>query len=125
LALPEDKFQVASVNRGGPNWIERYKRLCERAPPRVLAETEELPRWLTDKKNYDIWQRSNLWMMFNALAENARRLTLIALYNSDREAAVRTAFQPDGPGGTAHLVSIAERWGFKSIKLDARELLES
>jgi hypothetical protein len=117
FALPTDKFQVASVNRGGPKWIERYKRLCERVPPRVLAETEELPHWLTDKKSYDIWQRNNLWMMFNALADNTRRLTLIALYNSDRE--------PDGPGGTAHLVGVAERWGFKTVKLDARELLKT
>jgi hypothetical protein len=43
----------------------------------------------------------------------ARHLTLIALYNSDRE--------PDEPGGAAHLVGVAERWGFKSVKHDARE----
>jgi hypothetical protein len=23
LALPQDKFQVASVQRGGPDWVER------------------------------------------------------------------------------------------------------
>jgi hypothetical protein len=86
-------------------------------PPRVLAESKELPRWLADKKDYDIWQRNNLWMMFNALAEDARRLTLIALYNPERD--------PDGDGGTAHLVGVASRWGFKTVELDARELLKS
>jgi hypothetical protein len=60
---------------------------------------------------------NNLWMLFNALAENARRLTPIVLYNSDRE--------PDGPGGAAHPVRVAERWGFKSVELDARELLKT
>src|SRR5262249_31358653 len=104
LALPEDKFQVESVDRGGPVWVERYRKLCERVPPRVLMETKELPRWLADKKGYDIWQRNNLWMMFNALAKNARRLTLMALYNRERDSR--------GPGGTAHLVDVASRWGF-------------
>jgi hypothetical protein len=56
-------------------------------------------------------------MMFNALATDARYLTLIALYNHERDA--------DGPGGTAHLVNIASKWGFKTVELDARELLKS
>jgi hypothetical protein len=85
LALPQDKFQVASVQRGGPDWVERYHRLCERLPTRVLQESEALPRWLTDKPGYDVWQRSNRWMMFNALAAAARNLTLVALYNRERE----------------------------------------
>ena len=29
-----------------------------------------------------------------------------------------------GPGGTGHLIRIAERWGFKTIELDARQLVE-
>ena len=116
LALPQPMFQVESVNRGGPQWVERYLQLCQRVPPRVLADSKELPRWLADRKNYDIWQRNNLWMMFNALAEGARGLTLIALYNRARDA--------DGPGGTAHLVDVASNWGFKTVELDAQQLLK-
>lgn len=115
LALPVDKFQVSSVQRGGPQWVDRYRRLCDRVVPRVLQKSEALPRWLADTPGYDVWQRSNLWMMFNALATHAPRLTLIALYNPDRD--------PDGPGGTAHLVAEARRSGFRSVELDARELL--
>jgi hypothetical protein len=115
LALPVRQFQVASVQRGGPDWVDRYQKLCERLPAHVLQDTEALPDWLADKRGYDIWQRNNQWMMFHALATTARRLTLIALYNPERDA--------DGPGGTAHLVSLAKRWGFKSIELDARKLL--
>jgi hypothetical protein len=117
LALPEAEFQVESVNRGGPVWVERYQKLCQRLPLRVLAVSKELPRWLAGKNDYDIWQRNNLWMMFNALATDARHLTLIALYNRERD--------PDGPGGTAHLVNIASKWGFKTVELDARKLLKS
>ena len=81
----------------------------------MLQDDKALPRWLADKPDYDIWQRNNLWMMFNALSLDPKRLTLIALYNREREA--------DGPGGTAHLVKTAEAWGFKSIELDGRQLL--
>lgn len=116
LALPRDQFQVESVQHGGPEWVERYRLLCERVPPRVLQDDKALPRWLTDKPNYDVWQRNNLWMMFNALAVNAQHTTMMALFNREREA--------DGPGGTAHLVATTQTWGFKSIELDARKLLE-
>jgi hypothetical protein len=68
-----------------------------------------------DKPDYDVWQRNNQWMMFNAIATGARRLTLIALYNP--------TLDPDGPGGTSHLITLARRWGFKSVELDARALL--
>jgi hypothetical protein len=117
LALPKDMFQAESVNRGGPDWVRRYHALCQRLPPRELAESKDLPRWLTDKKNYDVWQRNNQWMMFNALAERARNLTLMALYNPDRD--------PDGPGGTGHLITLAAGWGFKTVELDARRLLQA
>jgi hypothetical protein len=82
----------------------------------VLSDSKDLPRWLVDKKPYDIWQRNNLWMMFNALAEDAKDLTLIALYNRERD--------PDGTGGTAHLVEVSSSWGFKTVELDARKLLK-
>ena len=115
LALPPNQFQVESVQHGGPKWVERYRLLCEQIPFRVLQDDKALPRWLADKPDYDIWQRNNLWMMFNALSLDPKRLTLVALYNREREA--------DGPGGTAHLVKTAEAWGFKSIELDGRQLL--
>ncbi len=116
LALPRDRFQVESVQPGGPDWVERYRSLCERLPWRVLQDDKALPRWLADKPDYDIWRRNNLWMMFNALAIYPKHLALIALFNRERE--------PDGPGGTAHLVQTAQKWGFKTVELDARALLE-
>lgn len=115
LALPPDQFKATSVQHGGPEWVDRFHALCERHPPRVLQESKQLPRWLSELEHYDIWQRNNLWTMFNALALGARHATLIALFNADRE--------PQGPGGTAHLVAQARARGFKPAVLDARELL--
>jgi hypothetical protein len=115
LALPATKFQVTSVQRGGPRWVDRFQKLCEQLDPRVMQPTEALPRWLADVSGYDVWQRSNLWMMFNAIATGARRLTLVALHNPEQ--------RPDGPGGTASQIAQARSWGFKSVELDARKLL--
>ena len=116
LALPRPDFQAASVDHGGPQWVERYNDLCDRVPPRVLASSAALPRWLSGKKNYDIWQRNNFWMLFNALALEPRRQTLMALFNPDLD--------PDGVGGTGHLVTEAAKRGFKPLALDARALLQ-
>jgi hypothetical protein len=102
LALPEAEFQVESVNRGGPVWVERYQKLCQRLPLRVLAVSKELPRWLAGKNDYDIWQRNNLWMMFNALATDARHLTLIALLTANaipRVPAARRTWSISPPSG--------------------------
>ena len=116
LALPRAKFRAASVERGGPRWVERYERLCDRLATRILQEDDALPNWLADKPDYDVWQRNNQWMLFNTLAADAHRKALIALYNP--------SLDPDGPGGTKHLVELARRAGFKSVELDARALLE-
>lgn len=49
LALPEDNFEVKSVQRGGADWVELYRALTAHQVPRVLQQTEALPCWLSDK----------------------------------------------------------------------------
>jgi hypothetical protein len=90
-----------------------FRRLRERLPERVLAESEELPRWLQEKPDYSIWQRDNLWMLYNALAAGGDNVTLIALWNGDAG---------DGPGGTADLVDKAGERGAKTIILKTKDL---
>jgi hypothetical protein len=116
LALPQDLFEVTSVQRGGAGWIERYRALCKRLNPRSLQQSEALPDWLVGKPGYDVWQRNNLWVMFHALATGATDLTLIALFNPDVD--------PRGQGGTADMVATARAHGFKPLELDARVLLK-
>ena len=114
LALPQHEFSATSVQHGGKEWVERFNRLCARIPPRVLAENDELPAWLRLRRDYDLWQRNNLWMLFNALALEARSLTLIALWDKDSAA--------DGPGGTGDLVAQVTRRGYKIDRLPAENL---
>lgn len=113
LALPREAFCRESVQHAGPAWVERFNRLCERVPVRVLAETREMPKWLRSRHDYGIWQRTNLWMLFSSLALDARSLTLIALWDQGRA---------DGPGGTEDLVFQVQSRGHKLLRLAAEEL---
>lgn len=119
LALPRDGFVKASVADAGPGWVDRFDRLLAALPSRVLAASDELPRWLrgASRSDYSIWQRNNLWLLANALdsAPDAAHLTLIALWNGK---------EGDGPGGTRHMIDVARERGAKTVILDAKELVE-
>jgi len=115
LVLPKTEYIKASVADGGPNWVERFKRLFDQMQPEILSDSGELPRWLRAKKDYSIWQRSNLWMLHSALAISQDNLTLIALWNGQ---------VGDGPGGTEDMVKRAQDRGATFIHLDARNLIE-
>jgi hypothetical protein len=114
LVLPKNDYIKASVADGGPEWVERFKRLFDEKQSAILDDSGELPRWLRAKKDYSIWQRSNLWMLHSALALSSDNLTLIALWNGEAG---------DGSGGTEDMVQRATDRGATFIHLDARELL--
>ncbi|HSE17129.1 MAG TPA: tetratricopeptide repeat-containing protein [Pyrinomonadaceae bacterium] len=115
LAVPREIYIRESVAQAGPQWIEEFNRLVR--PPRqvrVLCESKELPRWLQDKPNYNIWQRNNLWNLHNALAAaGGENVTLIALWNGA---------SGDGAGGTADMVRKAQERGAKTIILDTKKI---
>jgi len=115
LVLPRNDYVKASVADGGSDWVKRFDRLFERMEPEILSDDDELPRWLRSKPDYSIWQRSNLWMLHNALDISKDHLTLIALWDGN---------VGDGPGGTEDMVARAKDRGAVFIHLDARRLLE-
>jgi tetratricopeptide repeat protein len=115
LVLPKNEYIKASVVDGGPDWIDRFNRLYNKLKPKILSDSDRLPRWLRAKKDYNIWQRSNLWMLHNALAESQDHLTLIALWNGATG---------DGPGGTEDMVERAKDRGARFIHLDTTKLLD-
>lgn len=125
LALEPGLYVNASVGEAGADWVERFRRLHarleQRGAVRVLCEvTEEptdkaeyLPAWVRSKPGYKIWERSNLWMLYNALAAGGDdSVTLIALWDGEPTG--------DGPGGTSDLVAKAERRGAKTVVIDTK-----
>lgn len=114
LAIPRDDYVKESVASAGPEWVERFNQLHNKLDVHVLSDSDELPRWLQEKPNYSIWQRNNLWMLHNALADaGGENVTLIALWNGEKG---------DGPGGTEDLVQKAKERGAKVIILNTKEI---
>jgi hypothetical protein len=114
LVLPRNEYVKASVSDSGPIWVDRFNRLYDKLKAKVLSDSDRLPRWLRAKKDYNIWQRSNLWMLHNALSISQDHLTLIALWNGATG---------DGPGGTEDMIKRAQDRGATFVHLDASELV--
>ena len=52
LVLPEPVFIKESVAAQTGNWEKRFKLLAAEVPPRVLADSKDLPAWLGQKAGY-------------------------------------------------------------------------
>ena len=130
LAIPPAKYISSSVIKAGPGWVDRFWDVYNKHKAanqlRVLSEVEDansdedyLPAWLRSKENYGIWQRNNLWMLFNAVAEACDEktgdpnLTLIALWDGAGG---------DGPGGTGDLVEKIKNLGARHNIINTKEL---
>ncbi|HEX8653043.1 MAG TPA: tetratricopeptide repeat-containing protein [Pyrinomonadaceae bacterium] len=113
LAMPRDEYVKESVRDAGPQWIDRFDALYKRLPRRELGSSKELPRWLQNKSDYGIWQRNNLWSLYNAMARGSSYVTLIALWDGE---------QGDGPGGTKDMMTRADESGAKTIILPTKEI---
>ena len=130
LAVQPQIYVTTSVAEAKGDWVRRFWELhaahIAHTQVRVLSQAadvnddiEYLPAWLRAKENYNIWQRTNLWMLFNALAEGCDEktgnphLTLIALWDGAAG---------DGPGGTAHLVEQVEDLGARVEIINTKEL---
>ncbi len=114
LPIPREAFLERSVRDGGPEWVERFRRVCAAREVRELSRSPELPPWALDRPSYSVFQRGNLWLLESALAEEDADVTLIALWDGERG---------DGPGGTADMVSSARARRARVVVLDAKALL--
>lgn len=101
LAMPQEAYIESSVASAGPGWVRRFETLLERRAGQVyiLGAQSGLSEGPTD----NLWQRTNLWMIEEAIAAAPER-TLLALWDG------RTG---DGPGGTEHMFQAARRNGVR------------
>jgi hypothetical protein len=113
LAMPRDEYVKESVQDSGPQWVNRFDELYNRLPRRELSNSKELPRWLQSKDDYTIWQRNNLWMLYNAMACGSRYVALLALWDGK---------SGDGPGGTKDMVNKAEESAANTVILRTKEI---
>ena len=132
LAIPAADYVRRSVQKAGPQWVSRfwalYNERYSQKRVRVLSEAidvtddiEYLPSWVREKPDYGIWQRNNLWMLFNALDEASDsktgdpNITLITLWDGK---------EGDGPGGTGDLVERVRERGARCEIIDSKQLFD-
>jgi hypothetical protein len=114
LPMPPDAFaRLAFADLD--DWRSRFLDLQKSRDVVVLANSESLPNWLHDSGK-DSWERGNEWVMNMALSWGAERITLVALWDGNRTG--------DARGGTAHMITLAEKAGRVHIRrLDATTLV--
>jgi hypothetical protein len=105
LALPREDVRNV-IRKLGSDWEKRFDALISDDPQRPpLADRTDLPTWLSlevagstemeltelparsspstkySKRGYDIWRRSCLWLLYEAIAIGAARLTLLVVWD--------------------------------------------
>ena len=96
-------------------WRSRFLKLAHDANVMELSHTSGLPRWLHGSA-LNPWERGNNWVMEMALAADASKRTLIALWDKKDHG--------DSHGGTAHMVKLARDAGVVDVRIiDANQLI--
>ncbi len=115
LPMPKDAF--ARLAFGDlDSWRSRYLELVGLRPVLQLSDQEGLPRWLQGAAGVDPWERGNRWVLEVARTRGAAKVTLVALWDGKATG--------DAPGGTAHMVRIAQDAGtVEIVRIDAARLL--
>jgi hypothetical protein len=116
LPLPADLFRNESVSTAGRYWEDQFDALVRKytKPAPCLASSDELPTWISTRKDYSSWQRANLWLIHEALALQAKNFTLLALWDG---------VETTGLGGTFHMRSVAKDYGASLVTVFTQELL--
>ncbi len=114
LPFPEPEYLQRSVlpSADGEAWRDRFLAALARdgTPLRVMPdELGPLP------EGVDAFERSNLWLLYTALASGVKKVRFITLWNGGGG---------DGPGGTAHMVQEVRRLTGHVEWLDTRELFK-
>jgi tetratricopeptide (TPR) repeat protein len=115
LPFAQAEFIERSVlpSTDGPGWRDRFYAATGKVNTKVRVmpvEIGDLPAGI------DPFERSNLWLLYSALAAGLQKLRFIALWNGGGG---------DGPGGTAHMVSEVRRLTGRASVLDTRELFKA
>ena len=111
LPVPELVYRATALSRQASRWAERYHAALSRADKvRTLARSETLPGWLATRPDYDIWQRSNRWMLDHAWATTTTdRVSVLALWNG------QVGY---GKGGVADMVATGLHRSADVVTLD-------
>jgi hypothetical protein len=113
LPMPKEAYSQLTFKEE-ESWRARFFELASSRPVLELSDQSDLPRWLRNS-GMNAWERGNRWVLEMARASGAERVTLIALWDGKTTG--------DAPGGTAHLVGLAQDAGTVIVHtIDAKQL---
>ena len=84
------EFKDESVSYAGNNWIERFDRLLDQLPYKILDSSHS-------SSANNLWEQTNTWMINEAMKMGNNRFTLMALWDHGKG---------DGKGGTADIIEV-------------------
>ena len=92
IYLPKsiNEFKHESVAYAGNSWIERFDRLLDNLPFKILDSSQS-------STEINVWQQANTWMINDAMKMGNNQFTLMALWDHEKG---------DGKGGTADIIDI-------------------
>lgn len=79
---PNDAFVAQFVDPGGPEWVERFRKLASRQFS-FLQPSTEMPRWLEAPEGQTALHRCNSWMLAVARCASPE-ITLLAVCDENR-----------------------------------------
>jgi hypothetical protein len=105
LCLPVDRDVVARevFKDYDIDWRNRFFALADAQPPGqtfVLSDNGGLPQWLLARSAMTPWSRGNRWMLHQAQAWGADKVTLLALWDHNMD--------DISPNGTAEMLRLAK-----------------
>lgn len=106
LALPKEEFIAESVAFANSDWVERFNKLYAKLPCRILTKTKQIKDWARKHSEHDFWSLNNLWMLYNALANDTLNMSLIALWDGK---------EGGKAGGTDDMVKEVKKQGGSTV----------
>ncbi|MGH9766886.1 MAG: TRAFs-binding domain-containing protein [Blastocatellia bacterium] len=112
LRIPFDTptYLRESVNFAGDRWRDRFYAAKGHEKTGLLIMTEELG---PTPKGANPYERSNLWMLYNAQAYGPEKVHFVCLWNGQ---------SGDGPGGTKHMYETVKEYFGHAHWIDTTKL---
>ena len=114
LAVPPERYVIESVAPAGATWIDRFWRVYSRARTiKIVQPTDPVPRWLRDRRDWSVWQLSDLSMLEEAIRRGVEHATIMALWNGQQSGVA---------GEIAEFITIGRDEGARVLILDSGEI---
>ena len=110
IPFEEPRFLRESVTFAGDRWRDRFYAMKANANTKLFMMPEELG---STPASVDPFSRNNLWQLYSALAWGDERLRFVCLWDGKGG---------DGPGGTRHMLEVAQKHTGRVYHIDTTAL---